>query len=167
MGVKFLRALGEIKFNILSLENPKSLSSRSLLSLCVVTLFKIGSGSKTHLFYTCPNYALSFLLISAATESPNEIFTFLLISDVKFMILKFSRFIMSFSLILALSLQHPHTFPLPTIGVSLCSCSCPSIRRMGSCASQIPVQQFPVEVSGDCHITQVACDYPLLMVCSI
>lgn len=115
MGVKFLRASGEIKFNFLTLENPKSLSSRSLLSQWVVALSKIGSASKTHLFYTCPNYSLSFLLISAASDSLNEIYTFLLFSDVKFMILRFSRFIVSFFLILALSLilslQHPYTCP--------------------------------------------------------
>lgn len=88
------------------------------------------------------------------------------------MILNFSRFIMRFffyscSLSFILSLQRPHTFPLPTLSVSLCSSSCPSIRGVGSCASQIPVQQFPVEDSGDCHMAQVADDCPLLMVCSI
>lgn len=68
---------------------------------------KIGSASKTYLFYTCPNYSLSILLISAAAKSLHKISTFLLISDVKFMILKFSRFIVRFFLFL---LSFPHSF---------------------------------------------------------
>lgn len=166
MGVKFLRASGEIKFNFLNHLKIRSLSSRSLLSLCIVTLRLV-----MHLFYTCPNYSLSFLLISAAAKSLHKISSSVLNSDIKFMILKFSRFVMSIcfyscSISLIFSLQHPH-FPSPALGVSVCSSSCPSIRGMGSCASQIPVQQFPVEISGDCHMAEVAYDYPLLMVCSI
>lgn len=166
MGVTFLRASGEIKFNFLNNLKIQSLSSRSPLSLCVVTLRLV-----MHLFYTCPNYSLSFLLISAAAKSLHKISSSVLNSDIAFMILKFSRFIMSIFLFL-LSFSHflssaPSHFPSPTLGVSLCWSSCPSIRGMGSCASQIPVQQFPVEVSGDCHMAQVAYDYSLLMVYSI
>lgn len=125
MGVKFLRASGEIKFNFLTHLKIQSLSSRSLLSLCVVTLSKIGSASKTYLFYMCPNYSLSVLFISVAAESLNKISTFLLISDVKFMILKFSRFIMSWVFVVLLSFPHsfssaPLQLPSPN---TVCHCA--------------------------------------------
>lgn len=104
-------------------------------------------------------------LVSAAAESLHIISTCLLNLDVKFMVLKFSRFIIYFfyscSLSLILSLQHPHTFPSQTSHVSLWSSGCPDIRGMGSCASQLLLQQFPMGVSGDYHIVQVTHDYPL------
>lgn len=115
MGVTFLRASGEIKFNFLNNLKIQSLSSRSPLSLCVVTLRLV-----MHLFYTCPNYSLSFLLISAAAKSLHKISSSVLNSDIAFMILKFSRFIMSIFFILALflsfSLFSTLTLSLPNIG---------------------------------------------------
>lgn len=115
MGVTFLRASGEIKFNFLNNVKIRSLSSRSPLSLCVVTLRLV-----MHLFYTCPNYSLSFLLISAAAKSLHKISSSVLNSDIAFMILKFSRFIMSIFFILALflsfSLFSTLTLSLPNTG---------------------------------------------------
>lgn len=115
MGVTFLRASGEIKFNFLNNLKIQSLSSRSPLSLCVVTLRLV-----MHLFYTCPNYSLSFLLISGAAKSLHKISSSVLNSDIAFMILKFSRFIMSIFFILALflsfSLFSTLTLSLPNIG---------------------------------------------------
>lgn len=115
MGDKFLRASGEIKFNFLNNLKIQSLSSRSPLSLCVVTLRLV-----MHLFYTCPNYSLSFLLISAAAKSLHKISSSVLNSDIAFMILKFSRFIMSIFFILALflsfSLFSTLTLSLPNTG---------------------------------------------------
>lgn len=115
MGVTFLRASGEIKFNFLNNLKIQSLSSRSPLSLCVVTLRLV-----MHLFYTCPNYSLSLLLISAAAKSLHKISSSVLNSDIAFMILKFSRFIMSIFFILALflsfSLFSTLTLSLPNTG---------------------------------------------------
>lgn len=115
MGVTFLRASGEIKFNFLNNLKIQSVSSRSPLSLCVVTLRLV-----MHLFYTCPNYSLSFLLISAAAKSLHKISSSVLNSDIAFMILKFSRFIMSIFFILALflsfSLFSTLTLSLPNTG---------------------------------------------------
>lgn len=115
MGVTFLRASGEIKFNFLNNLKIQSVSFRSPLFLCVVTLRLV-----MHLFYTCPNYSLSFLLISAAAKSLHKISSSVLNSDIAFMILKFSRFIMNIFFILALflsfSLFSTLTLSLPNTG---------------------------------------------------
>lgn len=131
-----------------------------------MTLTKNSSkASETQVFCASPNGCHFNMLVSAAAESFHIIFTCLLSLDVKFIVLKFSGFIMNNFFILALflsfSLQHLPTFPPQTLHMSLCPSSCPDIRRMGSCASQLLFQQFPVGVSGDYRIVQVTRDYPL------